>query len=178
MKLRRVIEAGAQPADEFEILCYSLNVKWSSQVPLSNMCFAGGGVIWDAVEPLRGGAQLAEVDHLKADLSMLGLSSLPVLLSTSWSFMMWTNSATCPLPQTKLCIMVSSMMDWSSLFWLLFCHLDTSYNELSRERNVSWENASVILAGRGTVHCVWEWSPWQINHTQGEIHTSKNIWAV
>lgn len=35
------------------------------------------------MEPLRGGAQLAEVDHLKADLSMLGLSSLPVLLSTS-----------------------------------------------------------------------------------------------
>lgn len=45
VKLRRVIEAGAQPADEFEIPCYSLNVKWSSQVPLSNMCFAGGGVI-------------------------------------------------------------------------------------------------------------------------------------
>lgn len=57
MKLRRGIEAGAQPADEFDILCYSLNVKWSSQVPLSNVfcrwwCYlrcCGASKRWGAV---------------------------------------------------------------------------------------------------------------------------------
>lgn len=41
-------------------LSYSLHLKWPSWSLLSSICSPGGGAIWDAVVPLRGGVQLAE----------------------------------------------------------------------------------------------------------------------